>query len=130
MFHAVRHVGGWVLWANLNLLFWLSLLPFATAMTGENNFPTVAVVLDGVDLLMCAVSYTLLTRALVAEHGSDSDFAKALGSDTRGKISLASYVVAIGLAFVQPVLALVLIGAVACIWIVPDRRFGKAAAPH
>ena len=126
MFHAAKHVGGWVLWANLHLLFWLSLLPFATGLMGENEFATVTVVVYALDLLMCAVAYTLLTMALVAEHGRDSDFALALGSDTKGKLSLASYLIAIPLAFVQPVLSLGLIALVACIWFVPDRRFAKA----
>jgi uncharacterized membrane protein len=128
MFHAVKHVGGWVLWANLNLLFWLSLMPFASEMIGENAFATMPVVLYGADLLMCAISYTLLQLALVAEHGPDSEFARALGSDTKGKISLGAYVLSIALGFVMPALALIPIAAVALIWIVPDRRFARSAA--
>ena len=127
LFHAVKHVGGWVLWANLHLLFWLSLMPFATAFMGENGAAPGTVVIYCIDILMCAVAFHLLTLALVAEHGKDSDFARALGSDRKGKISLAIYLTATALAFVQPVLSLVLIAAVACIWIVPDRRFAKAA---
>ncbi|MEO6301362.1 MAG: TMEM175 family protein [Paracoccaceae bacterium] len=126
MFHAVKHVGGWVLWANLHLLFWLSLMPFATGMMGENHFAPITVALYAADLLMCAIAYTLLVIALLAEHGPDSDFAKALGSDRKGKVSLACYALAMPLAFVQPVLALCLIAVVACIWIVPDRRFARA----
>ncbi len=127
MFHAVRHVGGWVLWANLHLLFWLSLMPFATGLMGENHFAPVTVALYAVDLAMCAIAYTLLVFALLAEHGRDSDFARAIGSDRKGKISLACYVAAIPLAFVQPLISLVLMAVVAAIWVVPDRRFARVA---
>jgi uncharacterized membrane protein len=130
MFHAVKHVGGWVLWANLHLLFWLSLMPFATGIMGENHFAPVTVLVYAFDLLMCAVAYTLLTMALTSEHGRDSEFARALGSDRKGKISLASYIIAMPLAFVQPWLSLAFIGLVALIWIVPDRRFARAAEQH
>ena len=126
MFHAVRHIGGWVLWANLHLLFWLSLMPFATAFMGENGFAPVTVALYAGDLLMCAVAYSLLVIALLGQHGRDSAFARALGSDMKGKISLACYAAAIPLAFWQPVLSLAFIAIVALIWIVPDRRFAKA----
>jgi uncharacterized membrane protein len=129
MFHSVRHVGGWVLWANLHLLFWLSLMPFATGLVGENHFATMPVALYAIDLLMCAVAYTLLTMALVAEHGSDSEFARALGSDTKGKLSLSAYVLSLILAFIMPQLALLPILAVALTWIVPDRRFARPAEP-
>ncbi|MBS0564656.1 MAG: DUF1211 domain-containing protein [Proteobacteria bacterium] len=123
MFHAVRHIGGWVLWANLHLLFWLSLMPFATAFMGENDFAPVTVALYAFDLFMCAVSYRLLVMALLAQHGRDSDFARALGSDRKGKISLLLYVAAMPLAFLAPLAALISIAAVAIIWIIPDRRF-------
>ena len=126
MFHSVKHVGGWVLWANLHLLFWLSLLPFATAFMGENGFAPVTIAVYAFDLCMCAVAYTILVYVLIGEHGKDSDFARALGSDLKGKISLASYVIAIPVAFVSPALSLGLIGLVALIWFVPDRRFAKA----
>ncbi len=123
MFHSVKHVGGWVLWANLHLLFWLSLMPFVTGFLGENGVSTLTVAVYAVDLLMCAVSYTLLVIALLAQHGKDSAFARALGSDLKGKLSLASYVISIPLAFWQPLLSLVFIAGVAAAWIVPDRRF-------
>ena len=126
MFHAVKHVGGWVLWANLHLLFWLSLMPFATGLMGENDFAPVTVALYAADLAMCAIAYTLLVFALMAEHGPDSDFARAIGSDRKGKISLACYVAAIPLAFVQPLVSMALMAVVAAIWIVPDRRFARA----
>ena len=127
MFQAVKHIGGWVLWANLHLLFWLSLLPFATAFMGENEFAPVTVAVYAFDLFMCAVAYTLLVIALLEQHGRDSAFARALGSDTKGKISLLCYLASLPLAFVSPVLSLVLIGIVALIWIVPDRRFARTA---
>ena len=126
MFHAVKHVGGWVLWANLHLLFWLSLMPFVTGFLGENGVSTLTVAVYAFDLLMCALAYTLLVLALLAQHGKESAFAHALGSDLKGKLSLASYVIAIPLAFWQPLLSLVFIAAVAVMWIVPDRRFANA----
>ena len=126
MFQAVKQVGGWVLWANLHLLFWLSLMPFATAFMGENDFAPIPVAVYAFDLFMCAISYTLLVYALLAQHGKGSDFARALGSDRKGKVSMAVYLAAIPLAFWQPVLALACIALVAVIWIVPDRRFVKA----
>jgi uncharacterized membrane protein len=123
MFHSVKHVGGWVLWANLHLLFWLSLMPFATGLVGEHGFATMPMAVYAFDLMMCAVAYTVLVMALLAEHGRDSEFARALGPDTKGKLSLAAYVLALVLAFVMPTLALIPIAAVALTWIVPDRRF-------
>ncbi len=126
MFHAVKHVGGWVLWANLHLLFWLSLMPFATGLVGENELGSIPVALYAFDLTMCAVAYTLLVFALIAQHGKDSDFARALGSDIKGKVSLAAYLAAIPLAFFAPVISLVLIAVVAVLWVVPDRRFARA----
>lgn len=126
MFQAVKHVGGWVLWANLHLLFWLSLMPFATSFMGENGAAPVTVALYAFVLLMCAISYTLLVIALVAQHGKDSAFARALGSDFKGKLSMGTYVLAIPLAFWAPLLSLALIAAVALYWIVPDRRFSTA----
>lgn len=128
MFHAVKHVGGWVLWANLNLLFWLSLLPFTTGLVGEHHGATMPMALYAIDLMMCALSYYLLVLALLAEHGHDSDFARALGSDTKEKLSLAAYAVSLVLAFVLPDAALIPIVAVALIWIVPDRRFARHTA--
>ena len=127
MFHSVRHVGGWVLWANLHLLFWLSLMPFATALVGEHPAATMPMALYAIDLLMCALAYFLLIRSLVAIHGQTSGFARALGSDTKGKVSILAYVVSLVLAFVLPELALVPIALVLLIWIVPDRRFAKPA---
>ncbi|MCX7288370.1 MAG: TMEM175 family protein [Rhodobacterales bacterium] len=127
MFHSVKHVGGWVLWANLHLLFWLSLMPFATGFMEESGFLSMPVALYAFVLLMCAISYTLLTFALIAEHGRDSDFARALGSDAKGKASLAAYAAAVPLAYVNVWVSLALVLTVAVIWVVPDRRFARPA---
>jgi len=102
MFHAVHHVNGATLWANLHLLFWLSLVPFVTGWMDENHFAAVTVAAYGIVLLGAACAYTILTLVLLASHGKDSPLAKALGKDFKGKISLALYVAAIPLAFVQP----------------------------
>lgn len=130
LFQAVKNIGGWVLWANLHLLFWLSLLPFATGFMGENHFSTVPVAIYAIDLTMCAIAYTLLVFALLDQHGKESSFAKAFGSDVKGKISLGIYVVAIPVSYWNSYLALTAIGVVALIWIVPDRRFARAATDH
>jgi uncharacterized membrane protein len=102
MFQAVKHIEGKVLWANLHLLFWLSLMPFATGFMSENHFSTVPVALYAFDLFMCAIAYTILVIHLIGHHGKDSDFAKAIGSDRKGKISLLCYLFAMPAAFVQP----------------------------
>ena len=126
-FQAVHHVGGWVLWANLHWLFWLSLMPFATGFMEESGFQPVPVAVYAFDLVLCALAYLLLLRALIAEHGADSDFAHALGSDLKGKLSLAAYVAAMPAAFVSVWISGVLIIGVALAWIVPDRRFSRPA---
>ena len=125
MFHAVHHVSGAILWANLHLLFWLSLVPFVTGWMDETHFAPLQVAAYGAVLLLSACAYTILTKALVAEHGRDSLIARALGKDFKGNISLAIYVVAIALAFWQPWIAGFLYAVVAAIWLVPDRRFEK-----
>ena len=123
MLHAVKHVSGPVLWANLHLLFWLSLTPFTTAWMGENHFATIPVAVYGAGLLMNAIAYTILVRLLITEHGPDSDFARRIGGDVKGYISLALYLSAIGLAFVNAWISLAIFFAVAMIWFIPDRRF-------
>jgi uncharacterized membrane protein len=125
MFHAVHHVTGGTLWANLHLLFWLSLVPFVTGWMGENHFESLPVFAYGVVLLCSALSYTILTRVLLASHGKDSLLAKALGNDFKGWISLAIYIAGIGLAFVQPWVACGLYAVVAAIWLWPDQRFER-----
>ena len=125
MFHAVHHVNGAILWANLHLLFWLSLVPFVTGWMDETHFAPLQVAAYGAVLLCAACAYTILTKVLVAGHGKDSLIAKALGKDFKGNISLAIYVVAIALAFWQPSLAALLYAALAAIWLIPDRRFER-----
>ncbi|MGE0393457.1 MAG: TMEM175 family protein [Vicinamibacterales bacterium] len=126
MLHTVRHVSGGILWANLHLLFWLSLVPFATGWMGENQLAAGPFALYGVVLLMAAIAYYILQRAIIASHGPDSVLARALGSDVKGRISPLLYVVGILSAFVQPWLSAVVYVLVAVIWLVPDRRIERA----
>ena len=128
MFHAVKHISGAVLWANLHLLFWLSLIPFVTGWMGENHFERVPVFAYGAVLLGAACAYTILVRALLALHGPDSPFARALGGDFKGWLSLACYVAALALAFVLPLVSCAVYVLVAAIWLIPDRRFEKLVA--
>jgi len=129
LLHATKRVNGTILWANLNLLFWLSLMPFATAWVGENHFAATPMALYAADLCMCAISYTILQIQIIKSQGSDSLLLQAIGSDRKGKISLASYVLAIPLALLGlPALSGLLILAVACIWLIPDRRIEKKIA--
>ena len=125
MFHAVHHVNGAILWANLHLLFWLSLVPFVTGWMDENHFAPIPVAAYGAVLLGAAFAYTILTRVLLKSHGRDSTYARALGGDFKGNVSLAIYAVAIPLAFFLPIASCALYVAVAAIWLVPDRRFEK-----
>ncbi|MCC7018532.1 MAG: DUF1211 domain-containing protein [Ardenticatenales bacterium] len=125
LFQIVLHVDGRILWANMHLLFWLSLVPFTTAWMGESGFAGDPVVLYGVVLLMSAVAYTILTFALLASHALDSALATALGRDYKGKVSLAIYAAAIALAFVSPWASCALYALVAVIWLVPDRRIER-----
>jgi uncharacterized membrane protein len=125
LLHAAQRVNGNVLWANLFLLFCLSLVPFVTAWMDENHFATIPVALYGVVLLLCAIAFTILARILVAHHGKDSTLAIAIGSDHKGKISLLLYASAIPLAFVDPRISLALYVTVAVIWFLPDRRIEK-----
>jgi uncharacterized membrane protein len=128
LLHAVRHVDGRVLWANLHLLFWLSLLPFVTHWTGETGFAAVPVAAYGGVLLLAGVAYWLLVRALIAREGRGSVLASAIGSDFKGNISIFAYLVAIPLAFVERRIASALYVAVAILWLVPDRRIERALA--
>jgi uncharacterized membrane protein len=127
MLQATRKVNGKVLWANLNLLFWLSLFPFATGWMGENHFAPIPTAAYGVVLLLAAISYTFLQMAIV-KHDSDENalLAAAVGSDIKGKISLGCYATAIPLAFVSPWISNGLYVLVAAIWFIPDRRIERA----
>jgi uncharacterized membrane protein len=123
MLHAVKHVNGGVLWANLHLLFWLSLTPFTTGWMGENHFPALPVAVYGFGLFMNGVAYTFLVRSLINRHGRDSEFAARIGSDVKGYLSIVLYALAVGLAFVEPWISLTLYAGVAAMWLIPDRRF-------
>ncbi len=125
-FQAVKNVSGGVLWANLHLLFWLSLIPFVTGWMGENHFAQWPVVAYSAVLIGCAVAYTILLYALIAANGRNSTLAMAVGRDKKGKISLLIYCVSLGLAFVHPLMACAGFVAVAVIWLAPDPRIEKA----
>ena len=119
---AIRQVNGPTLWANLHLLFWLSLIPFVTSWMGETHFAARPVAAYGVVMLLAAVAYYILARVLVALHGKDSPIAVALGRDFKGKISVVLYAVAIPLAFLTPAVACAMYVLVAVMWLIPDRR--------
>jgi uncharacterized membrane protein len=125
LWHAAEHVTGAVLWANLHLLFWLSLVPFVTSWMGENHFAAVPVAIYGVVLLGAALAYFIMTNVLLASHPPDSLMARALGRDYKGKISLVIYVGGIVAAHWLPALAGALYALVAVIWLVPDTRFER-----
>jgi len=125
LFQAVRRVNGTILWANLHLLFWLSLFPFVTIWVGEHPFTTWPLVLYGIVLLCAAIAYYILTRVLIAQHGRDSALAIALGRDVKGMISPLFYIIAIPLAFVYPWLSYALYTIVAIMWLIPDRRLER-----
>jgi TMEM175 potassium channel family protein len=122
MLHATHHVSGGVLWANMHLLFWLSLIPFTTGWMGENHFAALPSALYGGVLLMAAIAYWLLQQCIVAANGAQSTLAQAIGRDWKGKLSPLFYLAAIPLAFVSPWLSSALYVLVALIWLVPDRR--------
>jgi uncharacterized membrane protein len=128
MLHVAKRVSGAVLWANLHLLFWLSLVPFVTGWMGENHFAPVPTALYGVVLLMAAVAYWILQRTMLRLHGNDSLLSKAVGRDLKGKLSPVIYIIAIGAAFWREWVAGVLYAVVALIWLVPDSRIERALA--
>jgi uncharacterized membrane protein len=128
MFHAVGEIHGPSLWANLHLLFWLSLIPFVTAWMGDNNFATWPVALYGIVLICAACAYVILERSLIKHEGKRSTLAIAVGGDVKAKVSILLYAVAIPLAFVRPLLSCGLYVAVAIIWLIPDRRIERALA--
>jgi TMEM175 potassium channel family protein len=128
LIHVMREVSGAILWANLHLLFWLSLVPFATAWMGESHWAAIPTAVYGIVLLCDAIAYTILVRTIFAHEGVQSKLRAAIGNDTKGTVSLLCYVIAIPLAFVQPLLAQAIYVAVAISWLIPDRRIeGKIA---
>ena len=126
LLHATHKVSGGVLWANLFLLFWLSLLPFVTGWTGENEFAALPTLLYGVVLLLSAIAYWVLQRVIVRANGRESVLAKALGRDLKGNLSPIIYLVALVFSFVAPIISNVLYVLVALIWLIPDARIERA----
>jgi uncharacterized membrane protein len=122
LWQAVKRVNGSILWANLHLLFWLSLIPFVTGWMGENHFSTIPVALYGAVLWLSAVAYYIMVRALMSHHGRDSLLSSAIGTGKKELVSLFLYTIAIPLAFLSSWIALAIYVTVACIWLVPDRR--------
>ena len=125
MLHAARTVNGAILWANVHLLFWLSLVPFVTAWLGENDFAPWPAAVYGFVMLMAGAAYTILSKALVHRHGRNSVLATALGEDVKGRMSLVLYAAAIPLAFVNRWISLAIYFVVAAMWLVPDKRIER-----
>jgi uncharacterized membrane protein len=130
MLHVTSRVTGGILWANLHLLFWLSLVPFMTAWMGENHFAAVPTAGYGVVLLMAAIAYWLLLQTILRSEGPDSILARAVGPDLKGKLSPLFYIAAIPAAFIRPAISDALYVTVALIWLIPDRRIEEAIAGH
>lgn len=126
MLHTTQQVTGGILWANLHLLFWLSLFPFVTGWMGENHFTSAPMALYGFVLLMAAIAYFILEHTIIASQGKDSILAKAIGRDLKGKISPILYAIAIPAAFYKPWISPCLYVFVALIWLIPDRRIERA----
>jgi uncharacterized membrane protein len=125
LLHAAEHVSGSILWANLALLFCLSLAPFTTAWMGENHYAPLPVATYGMMLLLAGIAYFILTKILIAHHGNNSVLAKAIGNDWKGTVSVLTYTMAIPLAFVMPWSACAMYAFVAIMWLVPDRRIER-----
>jgi uncharacterized membrane protein len=126
LMQAAEHVSGGILWANLHLLFWLSLTPFVTAWMGQNELAHWPVALYGIVMLFAGTAYFILTRSLIAHHGKDSTLAASIGDDRKGRTSLVAYAVGIPLAFVHPWIACACYVGVAIMWLIPDPRIEKA----
>lgn len=125
LMHAIHRINGKVMWANIHLLFWLSLMPFASGWMGENHFASAPTALFGVVLLMAGVAYYILVRCLVKLHGEDSIIGRAIGNDVKGKISVIVYAIAIALSCFNGWISLSLYALVAVMWFIPDRRIEK-----
>lgn len=128
MLHTCHEVTGPILWANLHLLFWLSLIPFATGWMGENHFAALPSALYGAVLLLCALAYFILQQQIIASQGSGSVLKKAVGGDWKGKMSPVAYILAIPAAFLSPWISMGLYVFVALVWLVPDRRIERVLA--
>lgn len=132
LMHLVKRVNGWILWANMHLLFWLSLVPVTTHWIGEHPHEVAPGFAYGVVLFMAGISWLLLQRAIINAHGgvSQSELARAIGADKKGKLSGIAYLAALGLAFVDTYLSIAIYVAMAVVWVVPDRRITRALAAH
>ena len=130
LLHTVTKVSGGILWANLHLLFWLSLFPFVTGWMGENHFAATPTAAYGIVLFMAAIAYYVLQKAIIAHQGSGSILASALGSDWKGKLSPVLYLAAIGLSFLNPWVSSGIYVFAALLWLIPDRRIEKVLAKH
>lgn len=128
LLHTIQHVDGRILWANLHLLFWLSLVPFTTDWIGQSKLGVQAVAVYGFVLLMAAIAFAILVKSLIAHHGKNSTLAQAIGSDRKGNISILLYVIGILSVFIRPWLGIVAYVIVALIWLIPDRRISKQLA--
>jgi uncharacterized membrane protein len=128
MLHSVEHVSGGVLWANLHLLFWLSLVPFITAWMGENHFASAPTALYGLVLFLAAIAYSILQRTIIATQGNDSLLAAAMGRDVKGKLSPVLYLIAVVTTIITPWIAWAIYVAVALMWLIPDRRIERTLA--
>jgi uncharacterized membrane protein len=130
LLQAVRHVNGGILWANLHLLFWLSLIPFVTGWMGENHFAATPVALYAFVLLMAGTAYFILVNVLISHHGPESHIAKAIAGGWKEKLSLALYIISIPMAFVHPLISCAIFVAVAVLWLIPDRRIERTIIKH
>jgi len=130
LLHATHKVDGKILWANLHLLFWLSLFPFATGWMGENHFTATPTAMYGFVLLMAAIAYYLLQCAIIAQEGRSSLLAQAVGRDWKGKLSPLLYLTAVGLSFVRPWLGSAIYVLVALLWLIPDQRIEQTLTQH
>jgi uncharacterized membrane protein len=125
LIHAIEKVNGAILWANMHLLFWLSLIPFVTAWMGENHFALLPVAVYGINLFLAGLAYYILSQILVAHHGVNSVIAKAIGKDKKGIISAVLYLIAIPLAFINSWASIAIYIFVAIMWLIPDKRIEK-----
>jgi len=128
LLHTVAQVDGKIMWANLHLLFWLSLVPVTTGWLGENHEASVPTAIYGMVLFMCGFAYLVLSRAIIAHHGKDSELARAVGSDVKGLASQVAYALAIAFAFIEHWVSVALYASVAVMWFVPDRRITRTIA--
>jgi uncharacterized membrane protein len=128
MLHAASRVNGAILWSNLHLLFWLSLVPVVTEWMGETGYAQMPVAVYGLVMLLSGIAYYILARALIHEHGPESPIATAIGADAKGRLSVLMYAIAIGLSFVQAWIAVATYVIVAIMWLVPDRRIERVTA--